>query len=133
MAKPKHRKTRAASAAAAPADAFWAFSLTLYSKPDVAPAAIRLQDRNGLDVNLLLFCCFVGAIGLGALSKAELAEADRVVRAWRKEIVEPLRLVRRSLKLPAFASGDGDELRRQVMRAELLGEARAQAMLAAWL
>jgi len=43
--------------ALSPADRFWAFSLALYGKPGVAPALLGLQDRLGVDVNLLLFCC----------------------------------------------------------------------------
>ena len=135
MVKPKHRKVAKRRVPALPRDALWTFSLALYGKPGIAPALIRLQDRNGLDVNLLLFCCFVGARGLGPLSKAQLIAADRAIRAWRKAVVEPLRTVRRSLKLPPLASGDtaDGELRRQVLQAELLSEERAQAMLAAWL
>jgi uncharacterized protein (TIGR02444 family) len=143
MAKPKHRSGRRGPGAAADrsnaadrvAAAFWHFSLVLYDRPGVAEAAIRLQDRHGLDVNLLLLCCFVGAAGQGALTRAELAQADRAVRGWRQGVVQPLRALRRTLRLPRFAAGDTADgaLRRQVLAAELLAEARAQALLAAWL
>jgi uncharacterized protein (TIGR02444 family) len=135
MDKPKHRSDEKKPSVNQCAAAFWTFSAALYDKPGIAPALIRLQDRNGLDVNLLLLCCFAGARGLGALTKAELARADRAVRAWREGVVQPLRTVRRALKLPPLAAGDtaDGELRRQVMGAELLGEAREQAILSAWL
>ena len=137
MAKPKHRSGRKAAGAARDrgAAAFWRFSLALYGKPGVSQAAIRLQDRHGLDVNLLLLCCFVGAGGQGALTRAELAQADRAVRRWRQEVVQPLRAVRRALKLPPLAAGDTADgtLRCRILQAELCGEARAQALLAAWL
>ena len=135
MVKPKHRKRSAAPTGAISGKIFWAFSLTLYGRPGIAPALIRLQDRNGLDANLLLLCCFAGAQGLGALSKAELAQADRKVRAWRDGVVQPLRAIRRAMKLPPLATGDTADgaLRRQVAEAELFSEERAQAMLAAWL
>jgi uncharacterized protein (TIGR02444 family) len=135
MLKPKRRKLSERPAPAGPGAALWSFSLALYGKPGIAPALTRLQDRNGLDVNLLLLCCFVGACGLGALTKAQLIGADRAIRAWREAVVQPLRSVRRALKLPPLASDDATdgELRRQVMQAELLSESRAQALLAAWL
>ncbi|HUN53350.1 MAG TPA: TIGR02444 family protein [Candidatus Sulfotelmatobacter sp.] len=137
MAKPKHRSGRRSPGAAVDrvAAAFWRFSLVLYDRPGVAEAAIRLQDRHGLDVNLLLLCCFVGAAGQGALTRAELAQAERAVRGWRKGVVQPLRALRRALKLPPLAAGDTADgaLRRQLLEAELFAEARAQAMLAAWL
>ena len=34
-------------------EAFWRFSLAFYAVPGVAGALIALQDRDGLDVNLL--------------------------------------------------------------------------------
>jgi uncharacterized protein (TIGR02444 family) len=135
MAKPKHRKNGVTSPRIAADDAFWTFSLALYGRPGIAPALLRLQDRNGLDVNLLLLCCFVGARGLGALTKAELAQANRRVRTWREGVVQPLRAVRRALKLPPLAMSDSADgaLRRQVAQAELLSERCAQTMLATWL
>ena len=39
---------------------FWRFSLALYARPGVAEALIALQDRAGLDVNLILFGLWVG-------------------------------------------------------------------------
>ena len=34
---------------------FWAFSLKAFAKPPVAQACLDLQDRLGVDVNVLLF------------------------------------------------------------------------------
>jgi uncharacterized protein (TIGR02444 family) len=38
------------------ANAFWDFSLKVYAAAGVADECILLQDRFGIDVNLLLFC-----------------------------------------------------------------------------
>ena len=35
---------------------FWNYSLALYARAEVAKTCLALQDRLGLDVNLLLFC-----------------------------------------------------------------------------
>jgi uncharacterized protein (TIGR02444 family) len=114
---------------------FWAYSLALYDRPGISAALIRLQDRHGLDVNLLLLCCFAGALGFGALSKAELSQIDRAIGPWRAGVIQPLRALRRALKASPLRAleSDGGALRRQVSQAELLGERRAQAMLAHWL
>ncbi|MCG8546534.1 MAG: TIGR02444 family protein, partial [Alphaproteobacteria bacterium] len=38
-----------------PGNAFWNFSLRAYARPGVADACIRLQDRYGVDVNVLFY------------------------------------------------------------------------------
>ncbi|GER04605.1 hypothetical protein JCM17846_22870 [Iodidimonas nitroreducens] len=40
------------------ASAFWAFSLALYGRDDVAEACLYLQDHLGANVNLILYLCF---------------------------------------------------------------------------
>jgi uncharacterized protein (TIGR02444 family) len=101
---------------------FWEFSLAFYAEPGVAPACLAMQDRDGLDVNLALLCCWVGV----ALDAAALAEAEALVRDWRAQVVQPLRAVRRWLK------GRDEALRAQVAAQELAAEQRQQAMLYGW-
>jgi uncharacterized protein (TIGR02444 family) len=89
----------------ADAEAFWAFSLDLYARPGVAASCLRLQDESGLDVNLLLLCCWIARSGRGRLSEADIAAAEARARSWRREVIAPLRAVRRGLKnLPDAAS-----------------------------
>ena len=57
---------------------FWAFSLEVYGRPGVAPACLALQDRHGLDVNLLLFCCWAASQGV-TLDQRTLAAAEEAV------------------------------------------------------
>ena len=47
---------------------FWDFSLHTYSAEGVGEACIALQERRGVDVNLILFCAWNGASGRGVLS-----------------------------------------------------------------
>src|SRR5260221_9331531 len=83
------------------ADEFWAFSLDLYAHPDVAAACLRLQDEQGLDVNLLLLCCWLARSGRGRLGEGDLAAAEARAAPWRRDIIGPLRAVRRALKTMA--------------------------------
>src|SRR5262244_106072 len=69
---------------------FWRFSLTVYARPGVTSSCLALQDRFGLDVNLLLFCCWAAARG-HRLDPAELAAAEAASVAWQRDIVTPLR------------------------------------------
>ena len=61
---------------------FWAFSLDVYGRPGVAPACLALQDRHGLDVNLLLFCCWAASQGV-TLDQRTLAAAEEAARIAR--------------------------------------------------
>jgi uncharacterized protein (TIGR02444 family) len=76
---------------------FWTFSLGLYGRPGVAPALLGLQDALGLDVNMLVFCCWAATKGR-ALSAADLATVEAVAEPWQNEVVIPLRALRRRLK-----------------------------------
>src|SRR5438105_6212836 len=80
------------------AEALWRFSVALYECPGVAEALTELQDRAGLDVNLMLFALWVGASGRGKLTAEALAAAARVATPIRSGLIEPLRALRRNLK-----------------------------------
>jgi len=110
-------------------DAFWAFAQEFYERPGIAETCLALQDRDGLDVNILLLCCWLGWSGQGRLGRAELVAATASVAAWRCEIVERLRSVRRALKgMPNSAAA---VLRQEILRLELGAEHEAQRLLLA--
>ena len=116
---------------------FWSFSLKVYGAPGVAAACLELQERLGLDVNLLLFAAYLGAAEGVTLQADDVAAAAGVVGVWHAETVRALRAVRSALKP---ASGDPQNalrgptaaLRNQVKAAELEAERIEQAMLWRW-
>jgi len=110
------------------AAAFWRFSLAVYARPGVAPACLVLQDEHGRDVNLMLFCCWLGASGRGVLERAGLEAADRAVTGWRHEVVEPLRAARRAIK--AAGLSDSDSIYAKAKALELEAERLLQRQLA---
>ena len=77
----------------------WAFSLRVYGRPGVEDTCLVLQDRHGLDVDLILLACWLGARGV-PLDPARVADLERVVVRWRDDVVRPLRHVRRALREP---------------------------------
>lgn len=102
---------------------FWEFSIRFYRRPGVAPACLALQDRLGVDVNLLLFCLWTAQAGI-ALPPRTMAAAVGFSRHWSAQVVKPLRAVRRFLKplgVPA--------LRSRVAKAELDAERYQQSAL----
>ena len=57
---------------------FWEFSLTVYGGPGVQEECLLLQDRYGVDINVLLFCAYVGAIYGALLSDLDVRAAAAV-------------------------------------------------------
>jgi uncharacterized protein (TIGR02444 family) len=88
------------------ASPFWTFSLKLYRMPDVATACVKLQDLHGIDVNVMLFGCWLASQGR-QLSRVEMHEIVDAADTWRRQVVVPLRSVRRILKSPVDAAGKG--------------------------
>ena len=115
---------------AAGEEAFWRFSLAVYGAPGVAARLVELQDRLGLDVNLALFCAWLGWSGRGRASPDAIGRADRAVAGWRDDIVRPLRAARRALRARDEPAGAAS-LRAEVQRAELAAERLAQRLLLA--
>ena len=108
---------------------FWRFSLKVYAKDGVAPACLALQDRHGLDVNLLLVCAWAGVHGRG-LTRAELETLRGAVGDWHREAVRPLRAVRRWMKeQEAVPLERHQKLREELKRLELEAEQLEQQIL----
>lgn len=114
--------------------AHWAFSLSVYGRKGVPESCLLLQDRWGIDVNLLLIAAYASATGAPP-DRALIASADARIGPWREEIVKGLRTLRRRLKEgPEPAPGPATNLLRdQVKAAELMAEQIEQAALAALL
>jgi uncharacterized protein (TIGR02444 family) len=100
------------------------FALAVYACDGVSPACLLLQNRLDLDVNLILFGAYVGAVRGVELTAAGLVTAQQRVRDWHLEVVRPLRSVRLRLKsgpspapTPATA-----ELRRRLQEIEIESE-----------
>jgi uncharacterized protein (TIGR02444 family) len=115
----------------------WTFSLAVYRHEPVQRECLTLQDQYGLDVNLVLFCAFVGAIHGAILSEQTIEEAMDAVSAWHRPVVSTLREARRALKLlintqPPIGS-DIASLRTKVKALELEAERVEQNMLEHWL
>ncbi|MEN8197051.1 MAG: TIGR02444 family protein [Pseudomonadota bacterium] len=112
-----------------PAHPFWDWSLEIYGRPGVKETLLDLQDRLGLDVNLLLFACWTGATGRGRLSGSEWARLIDGTADWRACVIEPIRAVRRHLKDLGDKPGAA-ALRERVKALELEAEHAAQLAIA---
>lgn len=76
---------------------FWSFSMRVYGNADVPTACLALQNECDLDVNLLLYCCWLGTHG-SQLDAAALAQALEFAGPWAEHVVRPLRHARTWMK-----------------------------------
>jgi uncharacterized protein (TIGR02444 family) len=115
---------------------FWHFSQSIYAAAGVEEECLQFQDKFGVDVNLLLFSAFVGAVHGALLPTEELSNASATIAQWQENVVRSLRTIRRALKQaelphPAVALAV-DGLRESVKSVELEAERIEQIALEAW-
>lgn len=112
----------------AAAEAFWRFSLMVYGRPGVAGALIGLQDRGRHNVNLILFGLWLAVARGKRLDAAGLDRAQAAIEKLDRDVILPLRRLRRDLKPDPDL--DVQKLRSRVLTLELAAERRVQARLA---
>lgn len=110
---------------------FWDWSLNVYQEPEVCKACLRLQDDCGLDVNMLLFCCWTAAIGFAPLNPDLIQAARDLSRRWSLPVTDHLRAARRALKTPMDEAPAelAETLRAGILELELDAERVQQDML----
>ncbi|MBT6273611.1 MAG: TIGR02444 family protein [Chromatiales bacterium] len=116
------------------AEQFWAYSLSVYESGEVRTTLLALQDSHGLDVNLLLFCCWQAHQGV-VIDAKTLNTLSTALTPWRTRVTQPLRAARRALKSNTFVGLERETqaLRQQVLDVELCSEQVGQRVLvAAW-
>jgi len=87
-----------------------------------------LQDRAGHNINLILFGLWLAVARGPRLDAAGLARARAAIEKLDRDVVLPLRRLRRELK--GDLNPDIQELRRRVLALEVVAERRVQARLA---
>ncbi|ARP80016.1 TIGR02444 family protein [Bordetella genomosp. 8] len=124
---------------------FWTFSLAVYARPGVPEACLALQDGYGLDVNVLLFALYAAQHG-AALDTDAFEDLDGAVANWRRQVVAPLRAIRRHVKTTLGDGGGAtragktptpasveQETYEAIKRAELSAERAQQCNMEQWL
>jgi len=76
----------------------WAFALAAWERPGVSEACLKLQDRHGQCVPLLLWRGWATAEGRRVAGPL-LAEAVALARAHEREVIAPLRAARRAAQV----------------------------------
>ena len=111
---------------------FWDFSVNTYSRDGAAAACLRLQDRLGADVNIVMYCCWVAHDRGVGFDPTAVNRLESIVGPWKLAVVEPLRTIRRALKgtvHDGFDTGEQERLRTEIKRLELRSERLQQDAL----
>ncbi|MCV2894640.1 TIGR02444 family protein [Lentibacter sp. XHP0401] len=103
---------------------FWRFSLDRYTRPGVATTCLEMQERVGIDVNLLLFAFWLGQEERRVTH--DLVALDAVAE-WHETVVRPLRHARVARR-PASGQHE-DPIRSAIKLLELQAEQIEQALL----
>jgi uncharacterized protein (TIGR02444 family) len=103
---------------------FWQFSLITYSVSGVERLLLRLQNEFGADINMLLFCYWLG-LQQKIPTPEQWVELQKLTVEWQKESILPLRSVRQFLKQ---RSGMAD-FRRNIQTVEIEAERLQQEMM----
>ncbi len=104
----------------------WDFATAFYAKAGVQSACLTLQDQAGVNVPLLLCCCWVGRY-YGELPREAAKEMGQFTDACSQQTTEPLRAIRASMKYShkpqwPIKEGDWSKLREQIKALELSSE-----------
>jgi len=110
--------------------AHWNFALDVYGAPNVADACLKLQDRHGVDVNVLLVALWAAGTRKVHIDAKRIAEMDRAVKGLREIAIQPVRQVRRWMKEAKELGPLREPALKEVQQAELALEQLEQALLA---
>lgn len=98
----------------------WSFALATYARPNVERTCLRLQE-GGADVCLLLCTLWLERRGV-ACGEERLGQLRAIAEPWQRQVVQPLRELRRGWKTAAAADPQWARLREQVKALELEAE-----------
>lgn len=112
-----------------PAREFWEFSVQAYTRPQVEPACICLQDNYGININLILLCIWCAQAGTEPVAPDALQNVLSASFHWRSSVIEPLRAVRRVVQRQEAEERAIKSFQRSLLHDELAAERIEQALM----
>ncbi len=120
--------------AAKQTESFWDFSVRTYRSTGVPAACLSLQNEHSADVNMVLYCCWIGRY-IGRFDDELFTTASKFSARWAAHVVEPLRSARTWMKQSGcieepMPEGACMELRDSIKSVEFASEKLQQDVLA---
>lgn len=112
-----------------PSHPFWEFSLAVYPQTAVKQGCLALQERIGMNVNIILFICWLAKTGRGRLQQNDFIKIAGLLNRWHLSITQCLRHMRR-LIAKAFIPEKIQACKQIIFTNELAAEQIEQLMLA---
>ncbi len=115
-------------------EGFWDFSIRTYRTTGVPDACLSLQNDYGADVNMLLYCCWIGAY-IGQFDRDLFARASEFSTLWADHVVVPLRSARTWMKhtgcdMEPVPTDSCMQFREEIKSVEFAAEKMQQQVLA---
>ena len=113
-----------------PPSEFWSYSTDVYQRPELESACLNMQNQHQADVNILLYCCWVGEKQI-RLSENDMQTLIKTSQPWQKNILIHLRAARTTLKTSSIIIPDEQrkQTRDNICEMELNAEHMAQLAL----
>lgn len=105
------------------------YARALYERPGVREHLLALQDDEGADINLVLFCCYRAIVKNHALDIETLKRLIAHVADWREHILLPTRAFRRQIKHTMLKDQSLSVVYGAMLVSEIEAEYVQQAML----
>lgn len=111
-----------------PSHEFWRYSLKVYGNTNVRDLCLSLQNRFGININLILFCCWFSTTGRGPIAEKYMRQLLNELKPWHQGITEGLRELRH--RLSNFHQQTWAEtLRKEILADELTAEQIEQLLI----
>ncbi len=112
-----------------PTSEFWNYSNQIWSLPEVENNCLELQNQHDLNVNLLLYCCWLGDKQL-RLDNEQIKTLISAAEPW-ETVIKPLRCSRNMMKqhLIAMPADLIDQTIKNISEMELNAERMEQMSL----
>ncbi len=110
-------------------DDFWHYALQLYKQPGVSKQCLILQDKYGLNINLVLLCCFLGSTKTTIKKTLPALSNDPLLQQWQSQSTEAIRSVRRRVKDTFEGVAGQPNFYQQLLAVELSAEKIEQSLM----
>ncbi len=106
---------------------FWDYSVQVW--PTAGETLLMLQETYQLDINMLLFCCWLAKEHRVFRSSEQLAHYWPEISRWQNEIILPLRIIRQKVKAISLPDASIQAIYSQCKQVELDAERIQQKRL----
>lgn len=103
-------------------DDIWTFARDFYGRPGLAPALLKMQDADDIDVPFLLVLLAYAKAGI-MLEESDFQSAARHMKQWNHDVIQHVREARRALR--KSPNDPGGTLYTQLQQVELAAEEAA--------